>query len=245
MSLTIGYLYYDLLNLYGENGNIKFLKKQLETLNINTKVYFLTIGDKIDFSKFDLIYIGAGTEDNQMIALKDLLKYKNDIKKYIEDKKFFLATGNSIDLFGKYIINKNSKKTKGLGTFTYSVKQESFRIIDEAFFTSDFLDKPFIGFQNQNSIMQGNKHTMFKVIKGIGSYPNSLQEGIHYNNFYGTYLIGPLLIRNPHFLEYLIKKLILAKDPNYTFKNFDLFYEQDAYETFINNFYPSLLKKPN
>lgn len=244
MSLKIGYLYYDLLNLYGENGNIKVLKNQLEAIGIDTKIYFLTIGDKIDFNKYDLIYIGAGTEENQKIALKDLLKYKDDLKKYIDNDKFLLATGNSIDLFGKYITDKNNKKTKCLNIFNYRIKHESFRLIDEAIFKSDLLDKPFIGFQNQCSIMQENKHHMFKVIKGIGSQPNSSKEGVHYKNFYGTYLIGPILVRNPHFLEYLIKKLVLSKEPNYKFKNFKLKEEKEAYNAFIDNFYKDILK-PN
>ena len=88
MIITIGYLYYDLLNLYGENGNIKALKKQLEDQGINVTIKFLTIDDDLDFNKYDFVYIGAGTENNQKIALKHLIKYKNDIKKYIEDNKF-------------------------------------------------------------------------------------------------------------------------------------------------------------
>ena len=76
MKIKIGYLYYDLLNLYGENGNIKALKKCLEDLDIKTEVHFITVGDKIDFDKFDFLYIGAGTEESLKIALKDLLKHK-------------------------------------------------------------------------------------------------------------------------------------------------------------------------
>lgn len=244
MIIKIGYLYYDLLNLYGENGNIKALKKQLEAINIKVEIHFLTVGDKIDFNKFDLIYIASGTEENQKIAIKDLLKYKEDLKQYVDNNKFLLATGNSIDLFGKYITDSNNKKTKCLNLFTYRVKQEDFRMIDEAIFESNIIDKPFIGFQNQFSVMQDNKHHMFKVIKGIGSYPNSQKEGVLYKNFYGTYLIGPVLVRNPYFLEYLIKKLVLTKDPNYKFKSFDLKEEKKAYETFINNFYKDIVK-PN
>lgn len=243
MKLKIGYLYYDLLNLYGENGNIKALKNLLENMDIKTEIHFITVGDKIDFDKFDLVYIGAGTEENLKIALKDLLKYKDDLKKYIENNKFFLATGNSIDLFGKYITGTDNKKTKCLNLFNYRVKHESFRMIDEAIFECDFLDKPFIGFQNQYSVLQENKYPMFKVIKGIGSFPKSSKEGIHYKNFYGTYLIGPVLVRNPHFLEYLVKEIVHSKDSNYKFKKFNLKEENSAYNSFINNFYQEELKK--
>lgn len=236
MKVKIGYLYYDLLNLYGENGNILALKKCLEDLNIEVEIHFMTIGDKFKLEEFDLLYIGAGSEENIKLVLKDFIKYKNDLKKYIDNKKFVLATGNSIDLFGKDIEIKN-KKIKCLEIFDYNVKYEDFRLIDEALFECNLINKPFIGFQNQYSVMENNKHSFFNVLKGIGSSPNDSNEGVHYKNFYGTYLIGPLLIRNPHFLEYLIKKIVLAKDPNYKFLKFNLDKEYKAYETYIDNFY--------
>ena len=32
-------------------------------------------------------------------------------------------------------------------------------------------------------------------------------EGVRYKNFFGTYLLGPFLIENPYFTEYLLKIL--------------------------------------
>ena len=75
--------------------------------------------NELYFSKYDFVYIGSGTENNQKIALNDLLRYKKDIKDYIESGKFLLATGNSIELFGKYIIDLLEKKHKGLNIFPY------------------------------------------------------------------------------------------------------------------------------
>ena len=85
MEINILHLYYDLLNLYGENGNIKALKKHLEEMGVRVNIEFLTINDVIDFSRYDFVYIGAGTEKSQKLVLKHLLKYKKDIKNYIYD----------------------------------------------------------------------------------------------------------------------------------------------------------------
>ena len=79
-SIHIAHLYYDLLNLYGENGNIKALKKELENQGLNVYIHFLTIDDELDLEKYDFVYIGAGTENNQKIVLPHLMKYKNIIK---------------------------------------------------------------------------------------------------------------------------------------------------------------------
>ncbi len=237
MIITIAYLYYDLLNLYGENGNIKVLKKQLEDQGIKTIVKFLTIDDELNFNDYDFVYMGMGTENNQKMALHHLIKYKNDIKNYIESNKYFLCTGNALELFGKHILDQQRRKIKTLNLFSYQTIIEEFRMVDEALFKSSLWEEPFLGFQNQSGCIKGIKEPLFQVIKGIGSYPHSETEGIKYKNFYGTYLIGPLLVRNPHFLKYLISNLILSKNKNFKFKKFNLKFEMTAYNNFLNNYY--------
>lgn len=239
--ITIAYLYYDILNLYGENGNIKALKKHLEEQDVKVKIHFLTIDDDIDFNKYDLVYIGAGTEDNQKIVLPHLMKYKKEIKKAIDDNKFFLITGNAINFFGKHIIDKNGKKIKTLNIFDYYVKEEDFRMIDEGIMKCSFLKNIVIGFQNQNTVLKENNNPLFKVLKGIGSYPKSKEEGIKYKNFYGTYLIGPLLVRNPEFLKYFIKELLQSK--NIKMKKLDLKMDEKAYKHFNEVFNKEFIKE--
>ena len=45
------------------------------------------------------------------------------------------------------------------------------------------------------------------VTKGFGSHIEDSFEGVRYKNFFGTYLLGPFLIENPYFTEYLLKIL--------------------------------------
>lgn len=236
MKLTLAYLYYDLLNLYGENGNIKILKSQLENQGIKLTIKFLSIDDDLNFNEYDFVYIGAGIETNQFIVLKHLIKYKNEISESIENGKIFLATGNSIELFGKHILH-NNKKVKCLNIFSYETKHEIFKMTDESYFNTPEFKLPFIGFQNQVGAMKNIDYPWFEVMRGVGSHPNSKREGIHYKNFYGTYMIGPLLVRNPHFLKYIIKLIIQSKNPNFKLKKIDLAFENKAYNNFIDCFY--------
>ena len=110
MTIKIAHLYYDVMNLYGENGNCRALKKFFEYQGVNTEIHFLTINDKINFNEYDCFYIGCGTENSQIIVLNDMLKRKNDIESAINSNKFFLLTGNSYELFGDYIIGSNKLK---------------------------------------------------------------------------------------------------------------------------------------
>lgn len=230
--IRIAYLYYDLLNLYGENGNIKILKSQLESIDINVVVNFLTIDDELNFANYDFVYIGAGTENNQKITLKHLLKYKDDIKKYIEEGNFFLATGNSIEFFGQYMLI-NDNKIETLNTFSYYTDISKERKFADALFKSN--SELYIGFQNQYGILKDNNYPWFTVIKGIS---NDNTEGVLYKNFYATYLIGPLLVRNPHFLKLIIKGLLANKQLKY--KKLDLQLEFTAYNKILTNFYQDI-----
>ena len=70
--INVLHLYYDLLNLYGENANTRCIVHNLELNNIKVKVDLKSINDKIDFNKYDIIYIGSGSEEDILIALEDL-----------------------------------------------------------------------------------------------------------------------------------------------------------------------------
>ena len=96
------------------------------------------------------------------------------------------------------------------------------------------VDEEIIGYQKQKSLMFNNNYSLFEVIEGIGENIKTAKEGVHYKNFYGTYLSGPFLIRNPFFTIFVLKKLILYKDQTFTFKPFDLQLEKEAYFSYLN-----------
>ena len=216
MKIKIAYLYYDLLNLYGDNGNIKALEKRIKNQNIDVVIDYLSISDKKNFNDYDLIYIGSGTKKNTLIALNDLIKYKNELKKYVNDNKFILATGNSLELFGKTI--KIDETHNALNICDFIVEYNDNRIVKNALYSCDFLKNEIIGFENHNGKIISNEDYLFE------------NEGVHKNNFFGTYIIGPILIRNPEFCKYFIKELILSKDNNYEIIEDDYEYEELAYE---------------
>lgn len=213
--MKIAYLYYDFLNLYGEVGNILSISKVLKQNKIKHEIFYLSLNDELDFKSYDLVYIGSGTESNQKIALNHLLKYKDDIKDYIESSKFFLVTGNSVDLFGNKIYS--DKEYDGLNIFDYNIHQGK-RKMEEIYLENDIINKKIVGFINNNSYMDKIEYPLFE------------NEGVKYNNFYGTYVIGPILVRNPLFLKYFMNQL------THKFLKYDLKLEMKAYNEFVNNF---------
>lgn len=221
--IKILHLYYDLLNMFGENGNVVALVKALEKQKVKVTVDFKSINDDIDINSYDFIYIGSGNDEDYELAKNDLKKYKEDLLEYIYSNKFLLATGNAINLFGD------------LNILNYKSKSIDFRIVGDQIYETKLFKRKIIGFQNRNKVIYDVlEKNIFTVLNGTGYEPNINIEGIIKNNFYGTYLLGPLLVRNPYLLDYLTKKLLKSKNIKYKEVKKDITY--DAYNEFLKNF---------
>lgn len=236
MKITIGHLFYDLLNLYGESGNVTALKKALETQGIDAEIRNLSL-DNVPWNleDLDILYVGAGTEYNQLLALDSLMKYKDEINQMVITNKYIIATGNSIELFGKNI-KQNNEKVHALGLFDYTTERTEKRIVSECVFNFDEIEDKILGFENHQGKILGVTSPLFTVEKGFSSDLTSQCEGYIHNNFFGTYLLGPILVRNPKLLEKICKEIILAKDSNFEFKEFDFEIEQKAHDKFLKKY---------
>ena len=239
--INVLHLYYDLLNLYGENANTRAIKRNLELNKIKVNVDLKSIDDKIDFEKYDIIYIGSGCEENIYIALKDIMKRKTDLQKFIESDKTLILTGNAMDLFGTYI-EENEKKTTSLGLFKYTTKfinestfknASSDRIVGEVNGTTKLIKEKIIGFQNRCDLNYGIKTPLFKVDEKFSNDTESKNEGFTYKNVYATHIIGPILIRNPYLLDYILEKTCEKKKLEY--KSLDDLAIK-AYKKYLENF---------
>lgn len=233
-TIKIAHLYYDLMNLYGEHGNILALTHHLEEHKIRVITHYLSVEDDIDFEKYDLFYIGCGNKEAFDLARRNILKYKKEIKKAMANKKFFLITGNALDLFGKCYHTLEEEELETLNLLNYESFESSERLVGEQVYRLKERKEEIIGFINRNSIMKfvKEKH-LFDVITGCGYIPQSIVEGVQKNNFYGTYLLGPLFIRNPYFTEHIIKEILKQKELPY--KDFMEETEIKAYEEYKKN----------
>src|SRR3989337_1086802 len=73
MKLTIGYLYGDLMNIYGDTGNIIALKKRAYWRSIDVKVKNISIKDKLSKGDIDLFFFGGGQDQAQNLVSQDLV----------------------------------------------------------------------------------------------------------------------------------------------------------------------------
>ena len=103
MELNICHLYPEVLNLYGDRGNIRCLEQRLAWRGIDCHVTMLKIGDQADLTKFDLFFVGGGQDFEQEVLLADLGSGKGEeIRAAIEDGKTFLAICGGYQMPGHY-----------------------------------------------------------------------------------------------------------------------------------------------
>ncbi len=204
--IRIAHLYYDLMNLYGENGNIKALERFIDRQGTKVEIDRLSLEDKKDFKKYDFYYLGSGSEQNEMLVLGDLSKYKDDIREAIEEDKIFLVTGNSMEIFGKKKQLRNGKTIECLGICDYSSVESETRIVGE----------------------------VLREFEQLGEKGHHIIDSVRVNNFFGMMFFGPILIRNPHFTDYILQILYDKLELEYVIDESSC--EYDAYREYVKNF---------
>ncbi len=209
--LTIGHLYPDLLNLYGDRGNIQCFRKRLEWRGMEAEVIPFLSGDRIDFSKLDIVLLGGGSDREQELVCGFLKDIQADFKAYVEDGGVVLAVCGGYQLLGKYY--KTDKKTiEGLSILNITTEWQPERLIRNIVLNSPLFKQPVVGFENHGGRTYIGDHTPFgKVFYGLGNTGKSGYEGVVYKNVIATYLHGPLLPKNPQVCDYLLERALKRK----------------------------------
>lgn len=205
-NMTIEILYSELTNIYGDVGNIRILEKNLK----DAKFIYTKINEEPHFvkNKVDMIYMGSMPEEYVEIILKALKKHTKRLKELIEKDTVMLFTGTAFELCGDYIIENDKKQeTLGLINNIYFKRDKDKR--HNSLFIGNFNDIKIVGNKSQFCYTYGeNKYPFIEADpRCMGMNEETKKEGIHYKNFFGTQVLGPILILNPLFLKYLLKLL--------------------------------------
>ena len=211
MELKIGHLYPDLLNLYGDRGNIQCMVKRCQWRGIGASVKEFQLGDQIDFSQLDIVLLGGGSDREQRIVCEKLKTIREDFQSYVEDLGVVLAVCGGYQLLGHYY-DTDQGRIEGLSLADLYTEQGSPRLISNIIIENEDFEMPFVGFENHGGrTYTGDLKPLGKVLFGCGNNGKDGQEGILYKNIVGTYLHGPLLPKNPHLCDYLLKNALMRK----------------------------------
>ena len=214
MELTICHLYPDLLNVYGDVGNVLILKHRASLRGVDVNIVNSSLNDTLDKDNIDIIFFGGGQDYEQSIVSNDLNTIKkDDIKEYIEDGKVFLAICGGYQLLGKYYTAPNGEKINGLGILNIYTEGGDTRFIGSTEIYNESFDETYVGFENHSGRTYINDHTpLGKCIHGYGNNGQDGYEGCIYKNTFGSYFHGSFLSKNPEFADRL---LLLALQNKY------------------------------
>ncbi|MBQ6998745.1 MAG: glutamine amidotransferase [Clostridia bacterium] len=207
MKITIAHLYPDMLNLYGDSGNIATLKHRLVSRGIDAEIKTYVIEDDIDFENTDIVFIGGGGEREQLTVCNRLKEISSDLKAYAENGGVILAVCGGFEVLGKYY-KTASATVEGAGVLDITTDYCDKKFVGNAVIESDLIGTTIVGFENHSGRVDIGTHTpLGKVLCGFG-HNGKGAEGVVYKNVIATYLHGPLLPKNPVLADYILSKAI-------------------------------------
>lgn len=212
MELNIVHLYPDVMSLYGEYANLAVLRRHLEALGVTVTVKAVACDDAPGFTGADVIYMGAGAERMQKYVLEQLLPHAGGLKAAVTAGAVLLFTGNAMEALGASVTDAGGRAWPALGLADFTTTETDRRDPGDAVAHTPLLDKPVVGFMNKCSVTSGVTAPLFdRLTLGLGNEAERGAEGYASGNVFATHLSGPVLVKNPHFTDLLIRRVFEAK----------------------------------
>ena len=231
MELTILHLYPDCMSLYGEYANVAVLRRHLAVLGVSVTVNSALFEDAPDFDTADFIYMGAGTERTQKAALKALLPHKEAFRAAVDRGAMVLFTGNAMETLGASVTDVTGDAWPGLELAQFATVETDRRIPEDVIAHTELWNSPVVGFMNKCSVTKGVTSPLFdRLSLGPGNEEEHGAEGYVSGNVFATHLTGPVLVKNPDFVDFLIGRIFAARGWELPEKLPVLPYEREAYE---------------
>lgn len=236
--LNICHLYPDLLNLYGDRGNIICMRQRLQWRGLGCEVTEVPVGTSVKLSDYDLIFIGGGQDFEQEVLLPDLRTGKDqELKAAIEDGKTVLAICGGYQMLGNYYKTWDGQQCDFIGAIDlYTVGSKERMIGNFAFECgAESGGSTVVGFENHSgkTYLGSGVHPLGKILSGGGNNGSDGTEGVRYHNVFGTYSHGPILPKNPELCDFILETAFRHRDDSFRLSPLDDAVEKAAHDTMV------------
>ena len=206
-SLRLAHLYPDIMNIYGDRGNVIALRYRCEARGVALEVVDVSVGDRFDPSQFDLVHIGGGQDREQRRVADDLVTKGPALQQAASEGMPMLAVCGGFQLFGHRYVDHEGGVIPGIGIFDLETRHPgplADRCIGDVVLATEAGE--VVGFENHGGrTYLGSKQAPFgRVVRGAGNNAEDGSEGARRGNVIGTYLHGSLLPKNPALADELI-----------------------------------------
>lgn len=207
MKLRIGHLYGNLLNTYGDNGNLLMLQYCAKQRGVQVETDIVSLNQPFNPNDYDLVFFGGGQDYEQYIVSKDIQAKADAIKTYIDNDGVLLAICGGYQLLGHYYVDAKGKKISGISAIDYyTLNQDNNRFIGDITIVNEETGDTYNGFENHNgrTFLGEGVQPLGIVQEGKGNNGEDKTEGARYKNVFCSYFHGPLLVRNNHLAERIV-----------------------------------------
>ena len=209
----------DLLNLYGDGGNVRILEQRLRWRGIPVEVRRIQHGEAVDFSQVDLVFMGGGPDREQKLASEQLLAMRDELAAYVEGDGPLLAICGGYQILGRQWL-WGDELVPGLGLIDMETRRpgtSADRLIDNMVLESPLAAHPVVGYENHagRTYLGEGVEGFGRVVSscGHGNNDDDRVEGARYKNVVGTYSHGPLLSKNPEVADWLLARALERRTP--------------------------------
>lgn len=231
--LVICHLYPELMNIYGDTGNIIALSRRATWRHITVEIKTCLLGDTVKPGETDLYFFGGGQDAAQTAVAADLKRLKAVIATEIEDGVPALTVCGGFQLFGQQYVDQDGQSMDGLGIFNVETRAGSPRFVGNVLVETgpEFGRHQLIGFENHSgrTYLGDGAHPFATVLSGHGNNGSDQTEGVVHHHAIGTYMHGSLLPKNPWLTDWLIEQAMKRKQPNFTLAPLDDTLERAAF----------------
>ena len=212
--VVIAHMLPDLLNLYGDGGNVRILEQRLRWRGIPVEVRRIQHGEAVDFSQVDLVFMGGGPDREQKLASEQLLAMRDELAAYVEGDGPLLAICGGYQILGRQWL-WGDELVPGLGLIDMEPRRpgtSADRLIDNLVLESPLAAHPVVGYENHagRTYLGEGVEGFGRVVSscGHGNNDDDRVEGARYKNVVGTYSHGPLLSKNPEVADWLLARAL-------------------------------------
>ena len=208
MKLRICHLYGNLMNTYGDNGNLLMLQHRAKKLGYEVETTLISLEEDFNPEEFDIVMFGGGQDYEQTVVAKDLQNKKDTLIEYIEDDGVVVAICGGFQLLGRYYVNASGERLNGISAIDVCTNgQFPNRLIGDVEIFNEEFGETYLGYENHigRTYLGKNMKPLGKVVKGFGNNEEDHAEGCHYKNVFCSYFHGPILVRNQHLADRIIQ----------------------------------------
>lgn len=206
-------LYPDLLDVYGDRGNLLALIRRAQWHGLDVIVHQASTGDVADARRYDLILLGGGQDRAQRLVAGDLHRAKGpSLVDAVSDNVALLAICAGYQLLGKFYRTAAGEELPGVGLFDAFTVAGARRMVGNTVVRAVVDGRPMllVGFENHagRTMLGKGARPLGDVLAGWGNNGSDRREGAIWRNAVGTYLHGSLLPKNPELADWLLQKAL-------------------------------------